>query len=342
MGKDSIIPISKRTLVTFVLVLAMVAALVPTVAIAATEGSVIGQFTTLNQSSAITSIQALRASDNQPVTSLTPLSSYRIKITATDNNTVDDVDQVRVVLRFDAGDTDNATDPGEAGDTQTLICLKWVKATDNWSISPDSGTTWVLNSGNSTKPSDMGATTGDWQFYVTVGKVATEAVGGPSADGWDLWGETYDGTAYVEALGDTDLAMEWYGEISVNGNPDFGNVTLGQIEKQSTAVTTNYVANGTYVAQIRSNTDTWTSGSNSVALVASNPGDGQFSLLADDDGTTTDAVQVSVGDQTIATAGITSESGDPNSSNYLWLTLGSSGVPSGTYQGTIYYQIANG
>jgi hypothetical protein len=316
--------------------------MLPTVVLADEEGSVTGTFTLGGTAPTVSDVYVTDLSD-VTVSTMTPGSSYKVKIDIGDANGMEDIDQVRVALVYDATDTDPSADPGETGNTQNLVCLKWLKSGDAWSISPNSSTTWSLTTLNCVKPSNMTATTGTWVFYVTVGKVANEAAGGATNPGWDLFGEAYDDTNTIEAWGDRDLAVEWYGAITVTGSPAaFGSVVLAESEKMSSAVSTNYISNGNYLGQVKSLTDTWTTGTYNVTLVASAPGAGQFSLLADDDANTGDAVNVNTSYQTIDGGSITGESGDDDTDNHLWLTLGGTSILAGGYSGSIYYQIANG
>ena len=333
----------KRILVVAI-VLALSIGLLPTAAFAGDTST--GSFTAENVLPTITSVEIIPAGGGSALTSMTPGVAYKAKIVAGDANTVEDIDQVRVAIVYTAAASDPTDDPGETGYTQTLACLKWVKSGDAWSISPVGGspaTTWSITSGSCTKPSDMGLTTGTWEFYFTVGKVATKALGGNGVAGWDLFGEVKDEGTAVESWGDRDLGMAWYGGIAVTGNAAFGSVALGCVDAASSAVSATYISNGDYSEQVKSSTP-WAATGGSVALnIAGTPGSGEFSLKADDDATTDGYVQVlSVSYVDIAAdESLTTESGDTTADNTLWLSLGSSGIPVGAYTGTVTYKIAN-
>ena len=105
-------------------------------------------------------------------------------------------------------------------------------------------------------------------------------------------------------------------------------------------VNITYICNGNYAEQIKTSQN-WTSTSGNVTLnTTGSPGTGEFSLLADDDDTIADAVQVlSASYTTFDTGTQTTEAGNVESNNHLWLSLGLD-IPIDTYSGTIYFGIA--
>ena len=338
-----------KTLVSIAAALVVLLLAAMPVAFADEEGTTTGSFTADNAAPTITSVEVIPAGGGAAVASMTPGTSYKAKIVANDNNTVEDIDQVRVAIVFDSSDADPGTDPGEAGNTQTLACLKWVKSPEAWSISPTGGdTTWSTTAISCTKPSDMDLTTGTWEFYFTVGNVATEGLGGADNDGWDLFGEVVDEDGDVEMWDDRDLAMDWRGEIKdVTASVSFGTVVLGSSNTVCTSgVSATYIANGAYDEQVKAQTP-WTGQTSGTTLTldtAPPPSAAEFSLKADDDATIADAVQVLSAAYTAIdeTDTITGETGDTQANNYLWLSLGSSGIPAEEYQGIIYYKIVDG
>jgi hypothetical protein len=319
----------------------------------AAEDTATGSFTVGNAAPTITSVEVIPAAGGSAVTSMTPGTAYKAKIVVNDANTVNDTAQVRVAIVFDSDDSDPATDPGETGDTQTLACLKWVKSTDTWSISPTGGTpatTWSITSGSCTKPSDMNLTTGTWEFYFTVGKAATEGTGGAGNAGWDLFGEVNDEGTPVEMWDDRDLAMEWYGEVTVNtASVDWGSVSPGMDfaegdPSEEVNISVTYLANGDYDEKVGASQN-WTSVSGNATLnTTASPGTNEFSLKADDTSTLTSAVNVTASPTYAAidnTGTQTDDDGEDVTTNSLWLKLGTS-FNEATYTGTIYYQVANG
>lgn len=344
-----------KTLLSIAAALMLLVALVVPVAFADEDDTVPGSFAAANVAPTITSVEVIAAGGGGPaLTGMTPGTSYRAKIVANDANTVNDIDQVRVVIKFDSGDSDPGGDPGETGDTQTQACLKWVKSGDVWSISPTGGspaTTWSLTAGSCVKPSDMTQTSGTWEFYFTVGKVATEGLGGSGQNGWDLFGEVNDEGTPVEMWDDRDLAMDWYGEIAVSTTDvDWGSVSPGMDfaegdPSEEADISITYLANGAYDEKVAAS-GSWTGAPSGTATLSSggSPGTNEFSLKADDTGTLTSAVLVDASPTytTIDDTGTqTDDDGEDVTSNSLWLKLGTP-FTDATYSGTIYYQIADG
>lgn len=340
---------NKKFLSLLLVISLLLAMTIPTSVMASQTGTTNGSFTLNNVAPTITSVQIIPSTDGDPVTSMDPTVSYKAKIVASDTNTIDDIDQVRIVIAYDATDADPTTDPGETGDTKTLACLKWVKDGSVWSLSPNTDTTWSINSGNCVEPSNMTLDTGTWEFYFTVGEVATEAGGGTGVAGWDLFGEVYDGTAAaVEGWGDRDLAMNWYGSVTVNTvNANFGTPTLGtgfaDNVNEVTDISVTYISNGDYDEQVSTATS-W-SGSGATATYDAT-GDcsssNSFSLQAYYSDAFGSAVQVGTTATTIDNTGIqTNEGGDTVAANTLWLKIASS-FTQDNYSGNITFTIANG
>lgn len=328
-----------RTLVSIALALALLMAMGPTVAFAA-DDSTGGSFTVANEAPSVGTIQISPGS-------MTPQEEWtQITVPVTDNNTLADVDEVHVEVFYDSAGTDPAA-PGSAN-VQTCGILTWTRGgSPEWNIAPAS-TTWAINSGSCTKATDT-LSTGNWVFSFKVGKVATES---PGTDDWDIYAKATDGSA---ATGDDylrDIEMNWYGEITVNtGSVDWGSVSLGLAfaegnPSEEGGISVTYIANGAYDEEISALSPWDGPGTESIALNAGgSPGDGEFSLKADEDGTLASAVLVTVyntyalldddGTQT-------DESGDTIATNSIFLALGSTGIPAVQYSGTIYYKIDDG
>ena len=270
--------------------------------------------------------------------SMDPQVEYAVKVTVTDADTLEDISEVKVTIFYDSAGNDTAA-PGSS-DTQTCAIIIWTKA-GGWSIDPSASTTWTLESGNCKTPT-MSETTGDWWVHFKPGKVATESGG---TEDWDIYAEATDAASNSADLYARDYEMNWYGEITVNtASVDWGTVGLGSdfSANEQTGISVTYIANGSYNEQVKASSP-WGSAPNQVTLDASgSPGDGEFSLKADDSATLASAVLVSsAGYTTFDSGNQTSESGNVESANALWLKLGSTGVPDVTYSGTIYYQIAD-
>ena len=268
--------------------------------------------------------------------SMTPQEEWtNITISVTDYNTLADVNQVNVTVFYDAA----GSDPSAPGTTNVSTCaiLTWTRGgSPVWSLAPAS-TTWTINAAGCSAGSDS-ATTDNWVFSFKVGKVATHS---PSTDDWDIYAKATDSASQTGDNYLRDVEMNWYGEITVNTvNISWGIVSPGCSNETSPVVNITYICNGNYSEQVKTSQN-WTSASGNVALnTTGNPGTGEFSLKADDDDTLVDAVQVlSASYTTFDTGNQTTESGNAENNNHLWLSLGS-GIPVDTYSGTIYFGIA--
>lgn len=334
-----------KMLVSISVALALLVALVPTVALAADEGSTTGSFSMGNSAPTIGTI-SVGADPMVPQAEWTTIT-----VPVTDLNNLSDVDVVEVTLFFDAGDTDPAAPV--AGVVDTVAILTWTRGGSPWTIDQGAGTSWAIDDTGSSAGSDA-ATTDNWVFNVKVGKIAREAAGGATFDGWDIYAEATDASAGTGDAFKRDVGMSWYGEIfALTGGPvGFPAMSLDDDDIQCTgAVSVTYIANGTYYQKIKTDSGTpgeaWWIGdtpANTVALseAAPPPGAGEMVLQADDDATIADAVQVLASSYTtFDTGAITAEGGDAEPNNYLWLSLGATGIVADTYSGTIYYQIDN-
>ncbi len=254
----------------------------------------------------------------------------------TDNDTLADVNKVNVTVFYDSAGNDPSA-PGTAN-VQTCAILTWTRdGSPEWDIAPTS-TTWELNAVGCSNGIDS-LTTDNWVFSFKVGKVATQS---PGSDDWDIYAKATDS---IGQTGDNylrDVEMNWYGEITVETSTvSWGIVGPGCSNETSPVMNITYICNGNYAEQIKTSQN-WTSASGNVTLnTTGNPGAGEFSLKADDDDTVTDAVQVlSASYTTFDTGTQTTEAGNAENNNHLWLSLGSSGITYDTYSGTLYFSIA--
>jgi len=316
---------------------------VPGIVLAATEGTSTGSFTASNVGPSVTSVDLWTTGGGAAsTTSMTPQVQYNVKVAVTDNNTLADLSTVKVWVYYDANGTFNAGDRVDPGNTQTGAVLTWTTP-NTWSIDPAAASSWSVVSGSCSAPALTGSS-GTFQFHFKPGKVAKES---PDADEWHIYAVADDGVT-TGNNNEEDCEMNWYGEISsVTATASFGSVALGSAATISGTVSATYVSNGAYDEQVKSGA-TWVGQSTATNLTlnvsGTSPGTAEFALLGDDDGTQAGAVQVlSAGYTSIDETGTqTSESGDTASNNHLWLWVGSAGIPAEEYQGTIYYQVANG
>jgi hypothetical protein len=268
--------------------------------------------------------------------SMTPQEQWtNITVPVTDSDTLADVNEVYVEVFYDSAGND-PTAPGTA-DVQTCAILIWTRdGSPEWDIAPAS-TTWQINTGGCSNASDT-LTTGNWVFSFKVGKVATHS---PGTDDWDIYAKATDSASQTGDNYLRDVEMNWYGEITVEtSNISWGTVTPGCSNNISPVVNITYICNGNYNEQVKTSQN-WTSALGNVTLnTTGNPGTGEFSLKADDDDTIEGAVQVLSAEYTTFDTGTqTTESGNLENNNHLWLSLGI-GIPVDTYSGTLYFGIA--
>jgi len=269
--------------------------------------------------------------------SMTPQEQWtNITVPVTDNDTLADVNEVNVTVFYDSAGNDPSA-PGTAN-VQTCAILTWTRdGSPEWDIAPAS-TTWAINAAGCSNGTDS-LTTDNWVFSFKVGKVATQS---PGSDDWDIYAKATDSASQTGDNYLRDVEMNWYGEITVETSTvSWGIVGPGCSNETSPVMNITYICNGNYAEQIKTSQN-WTSASGNVTLnTTGSPGTGEFSLKADDDDTVTDAVQVlSASYTTFDTGTQTTEAGNAENNNHLWLSLGSSGITYDTYSGTLYFSIA--
>jgi len=208
--------------------------------------------------------------------SMDPQVEYAVKVTVTDADTLNDVNEVKITIFYDSAGNDPVV-PGTSN-TQTCAIITWTKGS-GWTIDPSASTTWVLVTASCKTPT-MTATTGDWWAHFKPAKVATMS---GAADDWDIYAKATDAAAGSGELYARDYEMNWYGEITVNtASVDWGTVALGSdfVDNEQTDISITYIANGTYNKQVKASSP-WVAPPDQVTLnEAGNPGDGEFSLKA--------------------------------------------------------------
>ncbi len=270
--------------------------------------------------------------------SMTPQTEYAVRVTVFDGYTLSNLTYVRVILFYDADGTYAAGDVPAVGDTQTAAVLTCtVGATPVWEIDAGVGTTWSIVSANCRQPA-LSATTGDFWFHFIPGTVATETTG---AAMWHIYAEAANGNGSGDNYQD-NINMNWYGEITVSTlTIDFGSVALGSdfADNPFSDISITYICNGNYQQQIKASSP-WTADGFSVALdAAGEPENAEFSLKAYNTLNLAGAVLVSTSFTTFNSGTQTTETGNTESANTLWLKLGAQGIPALTYNGIIYFAI---
>jgi hypothetical protein len=332
--------IDRRKALSLLLAGAMVMAtvmsmIVPRVTEAATEGTMGGSFTTNDSSSPpLVNSVSLTGTDNVAATNMDPQTEYYVHVSVTDNQTLEHLTSVQATIYYDA-DGSHAPVPTTA-DNETCAIITWTPV-NTWTLtSMGAGSTWSITSG--TTPT-LTNNTGTFVFHFTPGKVATENAG---AAEWDIYVEATDAAAGEDGESQTGRNMNWYGEISgVTATVDFGSVSLGA-EDISSALNAKYVSNGNYSEQAKT-VSQWIDGSYNVDLeTVTTPSDGEFTLFVNDESNSAPETQLTADYVDIDNNEvITTEDGVTNAGMYLWLTLGPSGIVSGTYTGNIYFAISN-
>jgi len=274
--------------------------------------------------------------------SMDPQVEYAIKVTVADVDTLDDINEVEITIFYDNSGTDSAA--AGSSDTQTCAIITWTKSgSPAWTIDPSSSTTWSVETGNCGTPS-ISITEGNWWAHFKPGKVATES---GAADDWDIYAKATDASANNDDLYSRDYEMNWYGEITgVTSTFNFGSIDMGSTDTASTgAISATYISNGAYDEQTKSDAS-WTGQGTGATInldTGGSPSSAEFSLKADDDNTLDSAIQVLTTYVTIDDSGTQSvEAGVTQSNNYFWLTVGNDSFPAEEYQGSVYFEIADG
>ena len=307
------------------------------------EEPISSSFTSANVLPDVTALEVYSDSELTTVAnSLTPQVTYYVQVTAGDVNTIDDIDEVEVHLFYDSAGTDPSTP--DVANTQSCAILLWDKdgGGSEWTVSAGSPTTWAIVGGSSVVPSDMSASSDDWVFVVTVGKVASES---PGADDWDVYAAATDGGG-SDTLYTRDKEMLWYGEIATSATAPFGSVALDSGFADDTnevgSLSVTYTSNGDYDQKAKSDA-TWTGSLNDATYDATGACSSaqEFSLKAYPSDTFGSAVQVDTSGVSVdATGTQTGETGNAVASNTLWLKVASI-FTTDTYSGNVTYIVAD-
>jgi len=271
-------------------------------------------------------------------TSMTPQVEYALKIDVTDWNTLNDISEIKVIIKT------NGTDMDASNSATDKATYNWTSG--GWSLVGPSGSTWNITD-NSSAPSDLNATTGTWWLHFIPGKVANETV-----DDYTWW-DIYVNVTDKGGLSTDNIAwgfhMNWYGEISaLNDSYSFGYINLGDTDKNITTpsdknIDVKTISNGNYTIQSKS--VNWTNGDNTAVLNwSSSLNSGEFALKVSKENNVDNSNFVNTS-YTVITGydnvnGPTAEAGAINEI-YQWISVASSGLPPGTYEGTFYVLIDN-
>ena len=304
----------------------------------AAEDSSTGAFTLSNAAPDVTSVVLYQDDETTTTTSMTPQTEYAVKIEAGDTNTLDDIRYVTVVIqKYEFSGSDDVSD-------QATYKYDRDASTEKWSLVGPLSTTWSIDEPDSDVPGDLTAMSGTWCVHFVPGKIAREAT-------WDIEVTVEDDAAATDTLSQTDLSMQWYGELTADDTSfGFGIVDLGGSDQPITDPTDNKVdstliANGNY--KFESKSGNWV-GQGAGTETASLDWDGtlesgHFQLENDNANTVGDTNNVQDSYTTItdcaSLTGPTAETGD-SIPVYAWVSLAVDGFIPQTYQGTFNLQIA--
>ena len=333
---------------------ALLLSLVPAV-VYAVSGGVTGQTKGGNSAPTISAVSLVESTSDNVVTAMTPLSPYRVKVTAGDINTIDDIREIEFHVFYQ-------TD-GAQWDADALAIFKWSKAS-GWSMqNGTAATTWELVAIDCTAPADFSGTTGDWYLKFKPGKLAQAT----SLQGWRCSAIVRDESKSDAGVWGAGASMSAYSELAFDATGVvFGDAIAG-IEPGSTGYITDPAANRLTV-RVTSNAQyslgvksaaTWSGGSNTIALsgLAGVPSAAeQFSLTIDNQSKggglpgqpkkpqamTGSTVTVS-GYEAVSrvTTGVGAPEGTGDHLMYMGMSLSLMGIQEVVYSGTITFTTAN-
>jgi len=309
-----------------------------------------------NDAPTITSVTLQQSDKSTSTSSMTPQTSYNVEIVAGDADTIDDINQLDIwIFRDDNAGDDGA--PGETWDADHEAIYRWTKSGSTWSMQNSSATTtWSITTGNCDTPGNMAATSGEWNLYFTVGKLAQEA-DGTSAE-WDIKVTVTDSVSNTVSSTIYSKSMGAYSSLSLSSSTiSFGSIALGGTAAIQTPaehyVTLIAISNDTFALGSKSSSP-WTNGGNNATLdTDGSPGAGYFSLTQDDAGdgsghpstpqyvTTSTATITGHGTDTRTSTAASASESTSNTNIYMDCILGASGLKVLTYSGTITFTITN-
>ena len=273
---------------------------------------------------------------------MTPQAESWIQMDISDANTLDDINEVQVIIKTNTTDT---SDPDSVTDKATF---RWTPAGGDkgtWSLVGPTGSTWSIDNTASMGPpkDNRGATVGTWHLLFLPGKVARES------NTWDIYVEVTDKGGLTGDNISWGHIMVWYGEISaVDTSYSFGDIGLGETNKNISTpsdhnIDVKTISNGNY--KLSSKSGNWTNESNVAVLDWDGTLDaGHFALEVDGNGTVDTFNYVNDSYEAITdynnVNAPTAETGDTKEI-YQWISVADSGLLPGTYSGTYYVQIAD-
>ena len=342
-----------KKVLTILLVGALLMSTIPAVVFAA-SGGVTGSGKGGNTAPTIEAITLVTASDDTEVTAMTPLTAYRVKVTAGDINTIDDIEYIIFKVYH--------TSAGASWDADENAIFKWDKSA-GWTMENGAATTtWEIVTIDCVEPAVFSGTTGDWYLKFKPGKLA-------QADAVANW--FCDATAYDENKNGNDAwatgsTMAAYAAVTF----DSATITLGDatagIEPGSTGYITDPVTNEltvkvttnqTYALGVQSDATWDDGGSNSITLAEGTgvpAGSGEFNLEIDNEElgdpgepktpaaiTSTNVTIVGFEAKTRVSTGQGAAESTNDADMYMAMSLSLTGIQEVTYSGTITFTVTN-
>ncbi len=354
------------------LALFMLAAIFSPAVFASATGEITGKFGTTT-APVVTEIlihnaavEALPTTTTVVTASLTPQQEYDIKVTVTDADNINELNNLVVKLWHDeTGSAYVDTDfNSKTDDAQTAAIITWTRSGNTAALTPGE-TTWSLV--GSTLPEVFTETSFTFIFRVKIGKVATATTDNAK---WQIAAKATDAgslTGYrVYSVESTyGLPMAWYGETQVPGNHEvnWGSVSAGinfdvenakqQVFSEEESNVINFIANGNYGEQVKAATSWAKASGDGPATVTRNADAGAENTfaLAVDINETYDAGTAKIlpasadfeSTSTRITGTQTPETGQNQDDYYMFIKLNESfaaGNPS-AYSGAITFGIYN-
>ncbi len=326
------------------------------VTVYAATGGVTGQGQGGNTAPTVTAVALVESGSDTAVTAMTPLTTYRVKVTAGDINTINDIQSIEFHIYYSSDGTN--------WDADALGIFKWTKAGNVWSRESGVATTWEVVGASCISPSVYTGSTGDWYLAFKPGKLAQADA---TANIWKASAKAFDenkNSGFVSSA--TGASMGAYAEISF----DAASVTLGSatagIEPGQTGyitvpvatfLTGQVITNKQYALGVKS-TANWTDGGPKLINLAGGTGipggSGQFNLTIDDQQlgspgqpktpqgvTSTDAVIAGLGTVTRISTNANASEAPGNTPMYMALAFSLAGIDEVIYSGTITFSVTN-
>jgi len=290
------------------------------------------------------------------VTAMTPLSPYRVKVVASDVDTIDDIQQIEFHI-YHSSD-------GKFWDADELAIYVWDKVA-GWSMGNGAATTtWELMVADCVAPAEFSGGTGEWYLAFKPGKLAQA----DAVQNWFCSATASDAKKSGSAIWTSGASMAVYSEMEFDaGGVTFGDAVQGIIPGSAGYITTpatgyltiRVISNAQYSLGVKSDA-TWSDGGTNVltlsGLTGLPPGTAEFSLEIDNKqkgggfpGQPKNPQAVTDTGTTIAgydaVPRCTTKKRDPESPNehamYMGMWFSVTGIKEVVYSGTITFTLQN-